>query len=164
MMARALFQHVQYPIKLLLMCLSHFKAMWWSKPPFSLLQDFTRSQDKTSYWIWKQGPGSGIINLVWQSEVEVLLLNVIWSNLHHSSHNKWFKMIMANMKKIITVLFFLSRWVTSLYLKQIEFLFTEVSSKFVFSWRCISGEAKCGFPSCINIIRYIMILLVWFFS
>ena len=38
-------------------CLSNFKAIWLFKLPISQLQDFTRSYDKTSYWILKWGPG-----------------------------------------------------------------------------------------------------------
>ena len=39
------------------MCLSDFKAMRSFKLPISRLRDFTRSYDKTSYRILKQGPG-----------------------------------------------------------------------------------------------------------
>ena len=42
---------------LLPMCLSSSKAMRWFKLPISRLRDFTRSYDKTSYWILKRDPG-----------------------------------------------------------------------------------------------------------
>ena len=41
------------------MCLSNCKAMRWYKPPISLLRDFMRSYDRTSYVVLKRGPGHG---------------------------------------------------------------------------------------------------------
>ena len=56
---------------LLPMCLSNFEAMWWFKLPISRLRDFTRSYDKTSYWILKRGPVLSTVihysNVTWGS-------------------------------------------------------------------------------------------------
>ena len=43
---------------LLSMCVTNIKAMWLSKLLISRLQDFTRSDEKTSYQILKQGSGA----------------------------------------------------------------------------------------------------------
>ena len=40
------------------MCLSNFKTIWQFKVPISWLRDFTRSYEKTSFRILRQGPGS----------------------------------------------------------------------------------------------------------
>ena len=40
------------------MCLSNFKAIRQFKVPISWLRDFTRSYEKTSFRILRQGPGS----------------------------------------------------------------------------------------------------------
>ena len=38
------------------MCLSNFKAIWQFKIPISWFRDFTRSYEKTSFWILRRGP------------------------------------------------------------------------------------------------------------
>ena len=40
------------------MCLSNFKAIRQFKVPISWLRDFTRSYEKTSFWILRRGPDS----------------------------------------------------------------------------------------------------------
>ena len=60
------------------MCLSNFKAIRQFKVPISSLRDFTRSYEKTSFRIFRRGPGSH----------EEWLLNVcVWV---YSAEGRWY--------------------------------------------------------------------------
>ena len=61
------------------MCLSNFKAIRQFKVPISWLRDFTRSYDKTSFWILRRGPGTAWHLLPWWC----LIYNAIGANVIH---------------------------------------------------------------------------------
>ena len=64
-------------VRLLPMCLSNFKAIRQFEVPISWLRDFTRSYNKTSFWILRRGPGS------WHyGSVPAATISKLWSNVY----------------------------------------------------------------------------------